>query len=57
MGYPRTLDEIPERELLLEIAKRIRLRSEGKCDYCEQGVDRPPCKFPERHRQPAGNLR
>lgn len=51
MSYPRDLDEISQAELEQEITRRILLRIEGKCDYCERPVDADPCRFPERHRK------
>lgn len=51
MSYPRSLDEYTEAELLGELAKRKRLREDGKCDYCGRGYAVSPCRFPERHRR------
>lgn len=51
MGYPRSLDEITDRELTQEIERRKKLRAAGKCDYCERDNSTDPCKFPERHFQ------
>jgi hypothetical protein len=49
MGLLRSLDEHTEADLLGELAKRKRLREEGKCDYCERSYKTSPCKFPGRH--------
>ena len=52
MSYLLALDEFSEHHLRAELARRERLRAEGKCDYCARAIDLPPCKFPDRHRRP-----
>jgi len=50
MSYRLDLDEIPAARLEGELQRRTKLRSEGKCDYCERHHNVvPACKFPERH--------
>lgn len=49
MGYPRGLDEHPEKELRRELRLRRGLRREGLCDYCGRSQTTSPCKFPDRH--------
>ena len=50
MSYRLDLDELPEETLHQELARREKLRHEGRCDYCGRilGIY-PACKFPERH--------
>jgi hypothetical protein len=44
------LDEVDEVLLEYELERRMKLRSQGKCDYCERPWGMPPqCRFPERH--------
>jgi hypothetical protein len=52
-GYPLRLEEVSEQALEGELERRRKLRSQGKCDYCERvwGM-RPTCKFPQRHLPP-----
>jgi hypothetical protein len=49
MSYPRDLDEIPDSDLIAELATRIQKREEGICDYCNRSGDGSPCRFPLRH--------
>lgn len=50
MSYHYDMDTISEAELREEIKRRLWLRSQGKCDYCERTPDTGACRFPERHK-------
>jgi len=50
MGYPLDLDNMSDATLSAELARRLKSRREGKCDYCNRARDSDPdCRFPERH--------
>jgi hypothetical protein len=49
VSYPRSLDEYNDVELKDEIKRREKLAKKKRCTYCEQSVDAPACRFPERH--------
>lgn len=49
MSYPVDLDEMDEKTLIKEIARREHKRLQGLCDYCGRAPSTPACKFPERH--------
>lgn len=51
MSYPQDLDEMDEKRLLGELARRRHNRSCGCCDYCGRPFATAPCKFPERHQR------
>lgn len=50
MSYPRDLDEVPQNELLQELARRQIMRDQDLCDYCGR-YGGEPCRFAERHRR------
>lgn len=49
MSMPLDLDEIPEKRLRAEIARREACRKNHVCDYCGRGGDTPECKERDRH--------
>lgn len=49
MGYPRDIDDMSEKELTDELARRKRIQAAGLCDYCGSHPSKPACKYPERH--------
>ena len=50
MGFPRDLDEYPEKTLRAELRRRREARRNGRCDYCGGFPNSAAtCKFPERH--------
>lgn len=51
MSFQKDIDEYTEKELNDELERRNQLRDQGKCDYCQQYGNTPPCKFPERHKK------
>jgi hypothetical protein len=50
------LEEIPESKLRAEIERRVAVRGEGRCDYCERplGIELS-CKMTTRHAMKAGS--
>jgi hypothetical protein len=52
-ALPPPLDEIEEERLVYELERRLSLRAQEKCDYCERvWGTKPCCKFPSRHMPP-----
>lgn len=49
MSYHKDLDEYSDDQLASEQLRRDRLRMEGRCHYCINKRDAPPCKFRDNH--------
>lgn len=48
MRFGQMLDELPDAELIEELAQRVACRLLGICDYCANSAT-PTCRFPDRH--------
>lgn len=57
MGYPRSLDEYDDDELIRELANRRNARQAGKCDYCSSPSKDPAKCGSGRHTATAESLR
>lgn len=49
MGYPKSLGEYSETDLIAEFIRRARVQSNGLCDYCDRPRTSNSCRFTEHH--------
>ena len=49
MGYPKSLEEYTDEQIVNELERRAAAIRAGQCTYCDRPQDAEVCRFAERH--------